>query len=152
MDDVEKSIVTNSTEISPKIAEQLERAKKYLFDEDYVPEYLRDSDTFDSRTGKLKLRERAMLAFNNLTVLLPGTWGDGKPKDLKTLSNQQLLSDFMAAARELGVDMEKVEQLNHSEIHSRFQEDGKDSVLELYQYIYPVMEKLALEKGYEVYW
>ena len=149
MDETTGQLPSTSPELDPKRAHELESAQRLLFEGDYIPEGC--EDIVESRTGQLRPRDRAMMAFNNLTNFLPGTWGDGSPKTREDVQEQQFIKDFVVVAGEEGVDMKKVEELNHGEVHSTSQRDG-DSVLDLYRYVYPAMERLIKEKGYKVIW
>jgi len=149
MDEAAGKPPVESPNLDPKIAQQLESARKLLFDEDFIPEGC--EDMIRPKTGRLALRDRAMMAFNNLMIFLPGTWSDGSIKPQGDVQDQQFITDFAATASKHGLDMKHVEELNHGEKHSSAQFE-EDSVFELYKYVYPAMEELIKEKGYRVIW
>ena len=138
-----------SQKLDRERAQQLETARRLLFENNFVPDNY--EDVVNPRTGHLRQRDRAMMAFNNLMIFLPGTWGDGSPKPQESVPDQQFIKDFLAVADEAGIDMRHIDELNHGEVHGTYQRDN-DSVFALYQYAYPAMEKLIKEKGYRVIW
>lgn len=138
-----------------KKLEDLEEARLLLFDETYIPD---DASrlhryTHGPRAGQVDLRERAMARLNNLSNYLPGggryaetVRGEG------TAFSEAFVRDFATVATELGIDLDRVEEMNVSDEHSAHVNTFSDTygLLELYKYVFPAIEKLVKEKDYPV--
>jgi len=150
---------------------QLDYAKRILFDDKLARQqaeeileqaaqetdparrrmYETDAQTLIDPSGLMKQKNRARDAFNNLNSVLPGLGGrladeDPLPADHLDRSVGDFRRDFKEAAAELGIDITEVEKLNDDPMP----EGDEDPEFKLYKFIYPVIEKLVIEKDYPV--
>ncbi len=176
MDEATGSIPTIFPEDSPEHTQhlaELESARQELFD-DGLPNDIKEwldktpqssfetmakhavQALIDPKTGNLFPRARAMRAFNNLTRYLPGGGGfrEERPSpDWGNRSPADFWRDFEEFAPKANVDINEVEArsraINEEGVGSS---DHSTELLELFRYVFPVIENLVKEKDYPGYY
>lgn len=153
----------------------LANARKWLFDDDWVRERVRQTREYSQEqakatqnesirrffetplqgidaTGLFDQRTRARNAFNNIGYVVPGKGGKLGDDNMLDLATSRTAGDFRREFREiateLGIDINKVEEL-HGEPSGIPPEPGEeDNEFKLDRFIYPIVEKMVKERGW----